>query len=278
MISSNHHNRETRERRKGAKSRTQIPPGILAELNQGRLQTANLVEWLAVDMAKLLQSVLPEIGLSRRDLDGIDISGIRTLGVTKRLEVIGATLFREIQGNPRRETILEAIASHRSDIVRQWGAYIVAANPELDLAGRLSQIRRFAADINMSVRECAWMVVRPHLTANVLRGIQLLRDWVRDGNPNIRRFAIELTRPRGVWCTHIPFLKSDPQRGLILLEPVRADQSRYVQRSVANWLNDASKTRPEWVHRVCRRWMRTRVPETVWIVNRALRTVGRRFD
>ncbi len=228
-------------------------------------------------MAKLLRSVLPEIGLNRRRLDGIDIAGIRTLGVTKRLEVIGATLFREIQGNPRREAILEAIASHPADIVRQWGAYIVAANPELDLECRLSQIRRFAADINMSVRECAWMAVRPHLTANLLRGIQLLRDWAYDDNPNIRRLAIEVTRPRGVWCTHIPFLKSNPQPGLVMLEPVRADRSRYVQRSVANWLNDASKTRPDWVSKVCSRWIKDPSHETAWIINRALRTIGRNW-
>src|SRR4029434_5740841 len=91
---------------------------------------------------------------------------------------------------------------------------------------------------------------------------------------NVRRTAIESTRPRGVWCTHIEALKSDPGPALIILEEVRADPSDYVRRSAANWLNDASKSRPDWVRDVCRRWLRESPgEETAKIVNHALRTV-----
>jgi hypothetical protein len=50
--------------------------------------------------------------------------------------------------------------------------------------------------------------------------------------------------------------------------------SRYVQNSVANWLNDAGKTQPGWVSETCRRWdAESRSARTAYIVRRALRSL-----
>jgi len=93
-------------------------------------------------------------------------------------------------------------------------------------------------------------------------------------DPSIRRFASEATRPRGVWCAQIETLKKEPWRGLPLLDPLRADTSSYVQDSVANWLNDAAKTQPQWVREVCARWGRGKLaPATAYILRRARRSL-----
>lgn len=149
----------------------------------------------------------------------------------------------------------------------------------MSLEERLVASRRFAADGSVAVRECAWDSFRPYIAADMRHGLQLLESWVRDADPNIRRCAVEGTRPRGVWTAHIEALKQDPEPGLKLLEPVRSDSSRYVQRAVGNWLNDASKSRPDWVISVCSRWTEeSPSKETVWIVNHALRTLRKKGD
>ena len=267
-------------RRKGAVRRSDIPPDVLRALNEGREETITLVEWLAIDMPALLRSILPDVGLTEAQgqLDEA-MTVLADAGVTERLRGVGRALFAAIGQHPNRRTIFEALASHKSDMVRGWAAFVLSADPDPTLAQRLERARPFAADSSGAVRELAWDSFRPYLAADLTDGLRLLEPWVRDADPNIRRYAVESARPRGVWTAHIEELKNDPSLGLTLLEPVRSDSSRYVQRAVGNWLNDASKSRPEWVRSVCARWTsESPTKETAWTVNHALRTLRKQQE
>jgi 3-methyladenine DNA glycosylase AlkC len=176
-----------------------------------------------------------------------------------------------------RDAVAHRLATHPSDVARCWATQWVMLSG-LPLPAQLHAVRRFAADPHFGVREMAWMAVRDATIASLDEALALLQPWALDPDPNIRRFASELTRPRGVWCAQIERLKAEPWVALPLLEPLRADPSRYVQNSVANWLNDASRTRPEWVEDTCARWLDENkgVPQTAYIARRALRTLARR--
>lgn len=255
-----------------------IPPAVLSDLNGGRIETVSLVEWLAIDASVLLESVAEEVGLGRhaRDLR-THARSLASEGVSRRVRGMGAALSATIGPVRKGRKTFERLAHHRSDMVRAWACYWLGADREWSLKERLAEAKRFAADPAMSVRECAWDSFRDQLSKDLQRGIRLLVPWTKDADPAVRRCAIEATRPRGVWCTHLEPLKRDPSPGLVLLEPVRSDSSDYVRRSVGNWLNDASKTRPDWVRDVCRRWLAASpTPETAWIVRRGLRTLDKK--
>jgi 3-methyladenine DNA glycosylase AlkC len=271
----------TTTKRVGATRRDRISADVLAQLNAGSLETATLAEWLAVDMERLLWAVADTLGLKHAE-DELRRSaqGVNLLGVTRRLERIGRAIFLVSGRGRQRESILRRVALHQSDVVRQWGAYAVLADDAMDLTERVVAIRRFASDRNMSVRECAWMAFRPFVVARTADALKLLMPLAHDTDPNVRRFASEVSRPRSVWCVHIPLLKRHPNLARELLEPLKNDPSRYVQLSVGNWLNDAGKSRPDWVTTLCDEWRRTSddVAATRHIMRRALRSIreGRR--
>ena len=262
--------------RKGASRIALIPPEVLEALNEGLVPTVNLNEFLALDLSRLARNVARDIGLqagSERLADTLAMLG--AFKPVKRHEHVARALYDMTEPSAERDRIAHALATHSSDVARSWAAQWIACS-DLSLSGKLASVRRFAADPHFGVREMAWMAVRAEVVRDPDAAIALLGDWVSDDDPNVRRFATELTRPHGVWCPPVPALKAEPWRALGLLEPLKADPSLYVRNSVANWLNDASRTQPEWVRQVCAGWQRgAKRPETAYIVRRALRTVNR---
>ena len=261
--------------RKGAARIALIPPSVLQALNDGAVPTVNLNEFLALDLPRLARNVARHIGLdpeAERIADTLAM--LPAFKPVKRHEHVARALYDMTEPRADRDAVAHALATHPSDVARSWSTQWVMFS-RMALADKLHAVRRFAADPHFGVREMAWMALRDEVAGSVDEAIALLDPWVRDADPNIRRFASELTRPRGVWCAQIEPLKSQPWRALPLLEPLKADTSRYVQNSVANWLNDASKTQPEWVHEVCERWTaESNAAETAYIVRRATRSLS----
>jgi len=236
----------------------------LAELHAGA-PVSNLVEQLSIDFAVLMETALPEIGAAAI----AQMQAGTGLGVTQRMALAGKLCAAHF-GEPG----LAKVSTHSSDTIRGWACYAIAALPGLTLEKRVTLIRPLADDPHFAPREWGWLALRPHFIAELERAISLLTPWTNEASEFLRRFASEALRPRGVWCAHITALRETPALGLPLLEPLRADPSRYVQDSVANWLNDASKDAPDWVRSVTARWLAENpCPATERIITRALRSL-----
>jgi 3-methyladenine DNA glycosylase AlkC len=259
--------------RKGSKSMKDIPIELLNQLNEGKVESANLVEWLAVDQLKLLQNILKE----NAKMDYFhpilsEINGLKKKTIVAMNSTIGKGLLQQLSANDDKD-FEKVIADHPSDSVRCWACYRIGLDDSLGHEEKLLKIHPFAKDGHFGVREIAWMAVRGSISCHLEESIFLLTGWVKDENENIRRFASEATRPRGVWCSHIPQLKENPSLALPILEPLKSDPSKYVQNSVGNWLNDASKTRPDFVQKVYKDWSSGASKETSYILKRGLRTI-----
>jgi 3-methyladenine DNA glycosylase AlkC len=262
------------EKRKGARSLSEIPKTILLQLNKGEIESANLVEWLAINQLSLLEHFLKaNKRIAYLKATQTAIQQLKKQTVLTTTECIGRSLYSQsIQ--QKDEELLTLLQQHTSDGVRCWACYFISNNPTLNVAQQLKAIYSLANDSHFGVREIAWMAIRPSIAADLKQGLALLEKWCTDKAENIRRFASECTRPRGVWCQHIDALKEKPELALPILEPLKSDTSKYVKDSVGNWLNDASKTQAKWVIALCKKWQKeSKTKDTEYIIKKALRSI-----
>ncbi len=112
----------------------------------------------------------------------------------------------------------------------------------------------FRAMYEITKRHTAEYAIRPFLIADTDYCMTYFQDWITDPNPHVRRLVSEGTRPRLPWAKKIHPLKNNLENNLSLLKSLLHDTSPYVQKSVANHLNDLTKESSEkvlvWLHQL----------------------------
>lgn len=104
------------------------------------------------------------------------------------------------------------------------------------------------------------------------RMMQQMLSWSNHDNEHVRRLASEGCRPQLPWGQALTSFKKNPSLIFGILEQLKADPSLYVRKSVANNLNDISKTHPNLVTKIAREWY-GKNSRTDWIVKHACRTL-----
>ncbi len=258
--------------RKGARSLKDIKPEVVEYLNKGLIETKNLMEWLATDQLALLKLVLSDI--NKEDWYSsfeTAVNSQKKPTANSNTKVIGET-FGTLTSD---SSIYNNLKTHTSDLVRCWSCWaesLLHDNvPEL-----LNVLKPYVADSHFGVREVVIFASKERMIEDLDTAIPILSKWTHDTDENVRRFAAEAMRPIGVWTKKIAVFQETPEKGVELLEPLKSDPSKYVRDSVANWLNDASKSQPDWVKSICNTWEKeSSTKETAYIIKRGLRTINK---
>ena len=97
-------------------------------------------------------------------------------------------------------------------------------------------------------------------------------QWSKNKNKHVRRLASEGCRPKLPWATKLQIFIDDPSPILPILENLKDDPSKYVQKSVANNLNDILKDNFSIGIEVLKRWANQNPSsQRKWIIKHALR-------
>ena len=82
------------------------------------------------------------------------------------------------------------------------------------------------------------------------QALPMIREWLADSNPNVRRAVTEGLR---IW-TNRPYFSDHPETAVRFLSHLKDDDSEYVRRSVGNALRDISRKHRKIVRTELQKW------------------------
>lgn len=118
----------------------------------------------------------------------------------------------------------------------------------------------------------AEFAVRTFIINSEERMMAQMAIWAKSDNEHVRRLASEGCRPALPWGQSLVRFKKDPTPIIGILNQLKSDPSVYVRKSVANNLNDISKTHPDLVVTIAKDWY-GKNENTDWIVKHGCRTL-----
>lgn len=114
--------------------------------------------------------------------------------------------------------------------------------------------------------------IRQFFISDEEKMLEVIKKWSKHESLHVRRLATEGCRPALPWGKALTSFKKDPHLILEVLEQLKNDSSFFVRKSVANNLNDISKTHPELMIEVAKRW-KGATENIDWIIKHGARTL-----
>lgn len=106
-------------------------------------------------------------------------------------------------------------------------------------------------------RNTAEYAVRPYIRAYPEQTVQRMNAWARSDNFHLRRLASEGLRPKLPWAPKLETFITRPEPVFEILELLKEDDVKFVQKSVANHLTDYLKVNPEPTRRLIDDWRKS---------------------
>ena len=146
------------------------------------------------------------------------------------------------------------------DFVEQFGQDDANLDTSIAALGRFTQY------------SSSELAIRPFIVRHEERMMVQMYEWSTHESEHLRRLASEGCRPALPWGIALNSFKKDPTPILPILEQLKTDPSPTVRNSVANNLNDISKTHPQLVVQLAQRWYGNH-EYTDWILKHGCRTL-----
>jgi 3-methyladenine DNA glycosylase AlkC len=201
--------------------------------------------------------------------------GIDKLELKGRIELIADVLKAKLPSDyPQAITLLQKILGPEND--KETGMFTegywlmpVAKYVEKYGLGHFSISMEVIREITK--RHTGEYCIRPFILEYPQKTLTMMKKWSLDSNVHLRRLSSEGLRPRLPWARKLEQFIKDPKPILSILDNLKDDHSKFVQKSVANNLNDILKDNYKIGIETIKNWSKGASRNRCWILKHALR-------
>ena len=119
--------------------------------------------------------------------------------------------------------------------------------------------------------------MRPIIKNYPEKAVEVLKTWSKDDNERVRRLSSECIRIRLPWAKKLYTALEYFDDYYIILTNLKDDEDKYIQKSVANNLNDLYKEDPQKFNYIVDSWTSESMSKaTEWIIKHGSRSVGKK--
>jgi len=234
--------------------------------------------WFDEELANLLadkiQPIAPRFDRSRF-VSAVG-SKITDLELKDRVAVMADSLYEGLGGNYAyaTDTLVQILGPENELETGMFKEYywVMPIAKVVETYGLSDFERSMDAIEEITKRNTGEYTIRPYLVHEPERTLARMTRWSLDPNKHVRRLASEGVRPRLPWASKLDQFVEDPTPILPILNNLKDDPSKYVQKSVANCLNDILKDNYE-IGKACIDQWCSEIPSKArsWIIKHALR-------
>lgn len=128
-----------------------------------------------------------------------------------------------------------------------------------------------AAIEEITKRNTGEYAIRPFIRKYPKETMKQMKTWARSENFHLRRLSSEGLRPKLPWAPKLDLFIDNPKPVFKILSILKADEIKFVKKSVANHLTDYIKVNPKDTYEFLKQLKDTDNEHTLWIIKHATR-------
>lgn len=241
--------------------------------------------WFDKDLMKLLSKKIVAVkpDFDKKNFIKNIAAELEALELKDRVELIADKLYKALgedykTGLPVLVNILGPENQNETGMFTEF-YWVMPIAKYIEKYGLNSFKASFSAIEEITKRNTGEYTIRPFIEKDSARTLKQMLKWSKDKNRHVRRLSCEGLRPRLPWAKKLDAYIQDPKPLIPILNNLKDDTSKYVQKSVANCLNDILKDNLKIGKAIIEEWNEKDIgKERKWIIKHALRNLLKAED
>ena len=240
--------------------------------------------WFDIDLAKDLEKKIIKVESSFNNKQFLKEvkSQIEPLELKPRIKVFGDAIHNNLPGNYKSKitTLLKILGPENPNETGMFKEYywILPIAQIVEDHGLDDFKLSTDAMKEITKRSTGEWAIRPYLNKYPKKSEKKMLEWAKDKNFHVRRLASEGIRINLPWAKKFDQYIDNPQPIIEIITLLKDDKSKYVQKSVANSINDLLKVNYAVAIDLLKKWSKNPSKQCLWIIKHALRNLIKKED